>query len=101
MFFKNSFCLREVGLYDLSHTAKALKKRGDLCLLVDTEETGDFRFHRPDNHLDLFLVCCVLGKQSALKFHNCLNDQLELVNFRLFFTRDDVIVSKDLCNNLI
>ena len=101
MFLKNNLNLRKVGFYELSHTTETLKKRGYLGLHVDTEETGDLLFHRPYTHLYLFLVCGVLGKQSALKFHNCLNDQLELVNFRLFFIWDDVIVSKNLCYNLM
>ncbi len=76
VFFKNNLDLSEVGLDDLSHTAEALKKGGNLVLHVDTEETGYFRFHRPYNHFDLFLISGVLSNQCTLKFHNCLNDQL-------------------------
>lgn len=76
VFFKNNLDLSEVGLDDLSHTAEALKKGGNLVLHVNTEEAGDFRFHRPYYHFDLLLVSGVLSNQCTLKFHNCFNDQL-------------------------
>ena len=101
MFLKNSLDLGEVSLDNVSHSAEALKQGRNFTLQSFTEDSCDLRLHSPYNTLDFFLVSRVLSHQSALELHNCLYDQLELINFGFFFIGNDVIVSKDLGNDVM
>ena len=96
MFLKNSLDLGEVSLNNLSHSAEALKQGQNFCLQSFTKDSSDLRFHTPYCTLDFFLVSRVLSHQCALELHDCLHDELELINFGFFFIGNDVIVFENL-----
>jgi hypothetical protein len=98
MFFKNVFNLGEVGFYNVSHSAEVLKQGRNFLLQSCTEYIRDFRFHRPDDTLDFFLVTGVLRYEGALEFHYRLNNELELINFGFLLIRKNGVVFKDLAN---
>jgi hypothetical protein len=93
---KYIFDLREVGFNNLSHPAEALKQRGNFLLQGCTEDTRDIWLHHPDDALDFFLVRGVLRYEGALELHNCLNDELELINFGFLLIWYDFIIFEDL-----
>jgi hypothetical protein len=101
MFLKNRLDLGEVSLDNVSHSAEALKQGRNFSLQSFTEDSCDLRFHRPYCTLDFFLVSRVLSHQSALELHDCLHDELELINFGFFFIGNDVIVFENLGNNFM
>jgi hypothetical protein len=80
-FLESIFDLSEVSLDDVCHPAEVLKQRGDFMLQHFAKGSSDFGFQLPDHTLNLFLVSGVMRDQDALEFHDCLNDELELVHF--------------------
>jgi hypothetical protein len=96
MFFKNIFYLGEVCFDDVSHSAEVLEQGGNFLLQGCTEDSRDFRLHRPDHALDFFLIVGVLRYEGALEFHNSLNDDLELIDFGFLLIWKDVALFKDL-----
>ncbi len=65
------------------------------------ERAHNFRLHCLNDTLDILLVIHVLRDERALKFHNCFDDQLELVSFRLFLALLDVVVFQNLSDDLM
>jgi hypothetical protein len=98
MFFKNVFNLGEVSFDDVSHSAEFLKQGRNFLLQGCTEDTCDFRFHRPYDALDFFLVIGILSYEGALEFQNSLNDDLELIDFGFLLIRKEVAVFQDFPN---
>jgi hypothetical protein len=42
-----------------------------------------------------------MSYKSALEFHDCLDNELKLINLKFFFSWEDVVVSEDLLNKLV
>jgi hypothetical protein len=101
IFFKNIFNLGEVGFDDIGHSAEVLEQGGNFLLKGYTEDSRDFRLHRPYDALDFLLVIGILCYEGALEFHNSLNDDLELINFGFLLIWKDVAVFKDLSDYLV
>jgi len=101
VFLKNIFDLGEVGFDDVSHSAEILEQGRNFLLQGCTEDSRDFRLHRPDHALDFFLIVGVLRYEGALDFHNSLNDDLELIDFGFLLIWKDVAVFKDLSDYLV
>ena len=66
-----------------------------------TEDTRDFRLHRPDDALNFFLIVGVLNNEGALEFHDCLNNELELINFGFLLILKNVVIFEDLGYSLV
>ena len=101
IFFKNVFNLEEVGFDDICHSAKVLEQGGNFLLQGCTEDTRDFRLHRPDDALNFFLIVGVLNNEGALEFHDCLNNELELINFGFLLILKNVVIFEDLGYSLV
>jgi hypothetical protein len=95
LFFKNVFNLGEASFDDVSHSAEFLKQGRNFLLQGCTEDTCDFRLHRPYDAFDFFLVIGILSYEDALEFHNSLNDDLELIDFGFLLIWKEVAVFKD------
>ena len=93
---KNLFNLWEVGFNNLSHSSEVFKQSRNL-LHCCTKNTSYFRLHFSDHCFNFFFVSRILSYQGTLEFHNCLNDKLELIDFRFLFFLYDFVVFKDLC----
>jgi hypothetical protein len=101
VFLKNFFDLTKVGLDNISHSAEALKQCLHFLLQCCAEDTCDFRFHRSYHTLDFFLVGSILSDESALEFHDCFDNELELISFRFFFFWKEVVVFENPCDELV
>ena len=72
-----------------------------MFLQNSTKLLRDFRLHRLNHALDVFLVVGVLRNEAVLEFHNRLNDELQLINFGFFLAWKNVVLFEDLANNLV
>jgi hypothetical protein len=100
---KDLIYLREVRLDDVSHTSKDFQKLRDLIFIfkLNVGNFLDFRLHCINMLSNFILIGSILRDKWALDLHNCLNDKLELVDFRFLLFWSDVVIFDNLCNCLI
>jgi hypothetical protein len=102
MLFKSLLYLREVCFDNIGHSFKVFEQFSDLLLQLMSKSAQNFRFHFLNSTLDILLVINILRYETALNFHYCFNDKLELITYlRFFFVLQDVVVSQDLSDDFM
>lgn len=95
------FYLREVSFNNISHSRHFLEQARDFLLQLMSKCPHNFWLHCLDDTLDILLFIHVLSDETALEFHDCFNDQLKLISFRVFFILQNVVVFQNASDGLM